>query len=145
VAFKDAAAAKKYTAEWYRQNRDRIRAKQKAYREANPQVAEAYYAKNGAGLRSRAKEVYYRSKYGLSLDDVMKMEHSQGGRCAICQTPFEMADVRHRSGARCVDHDHDTGKVRGLICHHCNTGLGCFMDDPNKLAAAAAYLRSHKP
>lgn len=57
----------------------------------------------------------------------------QMGRCAICSTPFD-EDRPH------VDHDHESGKVRGLLCSLCNPGLGFFKDDPELLEAAVRYL-----
>ncbi|MDQ3714717.1 MAG: endonuclease VII domain-containing protein [Actinomycetota bacterium] len=57
----------------------------------------------------------------------------QDGLCAVCQ----MAPAGH------VDHDHDTGKVRGLLCFNCNGGLGQFKDRIDILAAAVDYLKSH--
>ena len=59
---------------------------------------------------------------------------AQGGVCRICQGP----DTSGRSLA--VDHDHASGRVRGLLCGRCNLGLGTFKDDPALLAAAIEYL-----
>ena len=59
---------------------------------------------------------------------------AQGGVCAICRLTCQ-------SGKRlCVDHDHATGKVRGLLCQKCNTVLGKMSDSPELLRRAAAYL-----
>jgi hypothetical protein len=58
----------------------------------------------------------------------------QGFRCAICRRDFG------ESLRECVDHDHVTGKVRGILCFRCNTGMGAFEDDPRLLSAAADFL-----
>lgn len=53
------------------------------------------------------------------------------GRCAICKRQ----DTR-----LCIDHCHKTGRIRGVLCHRCNSGIGSFRDNPTLLTAAAAYL-----
>jgi hypothetical protein len=78
-----------------------------------------------------------RTRYGLTLDDYKTMLAAQGGVCAICREPSTSA-----WGSLHVDHDHDTGRVRGLLCEACNVGLGNFKDDPARLRAAAVYLES---
>lgn len=73
-----------------------------------------------------------RSRYGISAEDFDTMAEKQGGECAICRdTPEKLF----------VDHCHDTGQVRGLLCNRCNLGLGKFRDDPALLEAALEYLR----
>lgn len=72
-------------------------------------------------------------RYGVSEEDLLAMLEAQGGVCAIC--PKQMSKP-------CVDHDHATGQVRGLLCHGCNTMLGLAGDDPERLNAAIAYLVS---
>lgn len=63
------------------------------------------------------------------------MVDDQNGVCAICLKPPTVK-------ALCVDHSHDTGTVRGLLCDKCNQGLGRFDDDPTMLEAAIQYLKS---
>ena len=84
---------------------------------------------------------YLQSKFGISYDDYCEMERNQNGVCAICGQ-FET----HRRGQRlCVDHDHETGKTRGLLCHHCNTGIGLLGDNISTLQNAIDYLTRHEP
>lgn len=83
---------------------------------------------------ARARRVARKTKYGLTLAQFDAMLVAQGFECAICSTP--LTDGRRTS----VDHCHATGKVRGLLCGHCNSGLGFFKDSPDKLFAAATYL-----
>jgi hypothetical protein len=77
-----------------------------------------------------------RKRYGLSVEEVQSMYESQHGRCAICFTEI-MGRNRH------IDHDHLTGKVRGILCQKCNMGLGSFDDNQIKLQAAINYLIKH--
>jgi hypothetical protein len=61
---------------------------------------------------------------------------AQGGRCAICNTPGDP----HGGRPLIPDHDHLSGRARGLLCHQCNTGLGMLADDPERLRTAIVYL-----
>ena len=71
-----------------------------------------------------------RVKYGLSPAKHAEMLQAQDAQCAICG----------RGGLLCVDHDHETGRVRGLLCTPCNTALGGFRDSPGLLDKAKQYL-----
>ena len=82
---------------------------------------------------------YLLRRYGLTADDFTQMLEAQGGRCAICGT----SEFQGQGKSAHVDHDHITGKVRGLLCHHCNTALGAFGDSPEILLEAITYLREH--
>lgn len=86
---------------------------------------------------------YYRKSYGCGILDVRKLYNDQKGMCAICTNfGFKMLET-HVSGMN-LDHCHKTGKVRGLLCHNCNRGLGLFQDDPNILENATKYVRLHQ-
>lgn len=88
--------------------------------------------KNRKKLRNAAL-----AKYGLDCDTVDKMISDQDGVCFLCGRPPEQAG---RKGLH-VDHDHSSGKVRAMLCCHCNQGLGHFRDDPALIERAAGYLR----
>ena len=75
---------------------------------------------------------HYRTKYRLSVGTYNLLLKAQKDRCAICR----QKDNRALS----VDHDHDTGIIRGLLCRKCNIGIGYFDDLPKRIQLAAAYL-----
>lgn len=78
--------------------------------------------------------------YGLNEAGFFRMLKDQNDSCAICKRPF--GDTR-ATGPH-VDHNHETGKVRGILCSPCNTALGSFKDDPEILRAAIRYLADHE-
>lgn len=75
-------------------------------------------------------------KYGITVEDYNKMFQEQDGKCAICHK--DQLEFRIRFS---VDHNHKTGKVRGLLCHNCNRALGWFYDDIETLQSAIEYLQ----
>jgi hypothetical protein len=81
---------------------------------------------------------WLRNAYGLSPADHAALMERQGGRCAICDKPPPPNRRLH------VDHDHETGRVRGLLCNGCNSGLGALGDDEAGLLRALAYLRARR-
>ena len=105
-------------------------------RECYPCKAKAQREWNAEHPESVRKTILKRK--GITPEDYDKMLAEQDGRCAICRTD------KPRSGrAFAVDHNHRTGKGRGLLCESCNRGIGYLGDDPARLDAAAAYLRAH--
>lgn len=85
---------------------------------------------------------YYKKQYNTTYDVVDDLHKTQKGVCAICgDKGFSMA--KKSSNQIVVDHDHLTGKVRGLLCHNCNRGLGLFKDSAERLQKAMAYLNKH--
>ncbi len=110
----------RYTQAWAEKNREKDRAYKKKWASANHD-------------KERAKQIRY--KYGISMDDYLRMELEQDHGCAICgRVP------REGDKPLAVDHCHATNIVRGLLCEECNMGLGCFQDDPARLREAADYL-----
>jgi hypothetical protein len=79
--------------------------------------------------------------YGITKGEYQTRLQAQGGLCGICKKAWNGNEA---NPDLVVDHDHRTGKVRGLLCPHCNHLLGHSMDSPEVLRAAAAYLETHR-
>lgn len=99
-------------------------------------------AKTSAGpsdWQLQQRDKYLQRTYGITLDQYRVMLAEQNGVCAICRQP----ETRKQEGyiiALAVDHDHETGKIRGLLCARCNTGLRFFRSDSNLFHRALEYI-----
>jgi hypothetical protein len=101
----------------------RASARQKAFRKLYPE---------------RAADKMLLHNYGVPIGTYAAMHTAQNGKCAICKT------TKTPKGRRLdLDHCHETGKTRGLLCNDCNRGIGMFRHQIELLAAAIEYLRSH--
>lgn len=99
---------------------------EKRWREANADIVRAHAERSSRKIRL--------AQYGLTEKQFQAMLKKQKGLCAICSTEMNPPNI---------DHDHTTGRVRKLLCKHCNWGLGQFKDDPRLLAYALVYLEEH--
>lgn len=90
---------------------------------------------NPEAHKRRIKGNKLNAEYGISIEEYEAMKEAQDNKCAICEEEPEVL---------VVDHDHETGKVRGLLCHSCNRGLGLFGDDPERLRRAVKFLQYKK-
>ena len=87
----------------------------------------------------------YRKNYGITLVQYNEMLEAQGGRCAACRQKETTCDPRTKMLKNlCVDHDHDTGKVRGLLCSGCNSALGHLKESPARTRGILAYIKRIK-
>lgn len=128
---------------WYDANRDAINERRRARRLTDPAVREGermrYWAQREVRLeRTRRWRKNHLTDqragaHGLSVAEYEALLEEQGHRCRICLVPFEDV-VPH------VDHDHETGRVRGMLCRNCNVGIGHLRDSPTLVLAAYTYL-----
>ena len=123
----------------YRHAKDRL---DPAKRAACLARSAKYRGEHPAEFARGCRNSTLKKKYGITLYEVFKLWDEQGGRCKICDSKIARGDSSRKdaSGLR-VDHDHATGRVRGLLCVRCNSGLGNFLDNGGLLLKATAYLR----
>jgi nitrate/TMAO reductase-like tetraheme cytochrome c subunit len=110
------------TMNWRVKNRSRYNNYAAAWRAKNPE-------------RQHATDI--KRHYGLSIDQYNEMLIAQSNKCKICS---KLHDVNTKRGRLYVDHDHDTGKIRGLLCGACNSGIGYLNHDIDLLYMAINYL-----
>lgn len=91
-------------------------------------------ATNPEEYEAKRRYAVLKNKYGITRQEYESKMEEQGGACAICKKP-------EREGRwLSVDHCHNSLKVRGLLCHTCNTAIGMFEDNPEYLTSAISYL-----
>jgi len=87
----------------------------------------------------RRRDQKLRYVFGITIAEYYELHKKQSGVCAICGRP-ETKMLHGVITNLSVDHDHETGKVRGLLCYRCNTGIGKLRDSADLLRKAADYL-----
>lgn len=109
------------------------------------------YYQRSAKRRLNQRRSYIQRTYGVSLKYLEEVLADQGGRCAICRKHWK--DCKAAKHSRhdnvflqhlYVDHDHDTGRVRGLLCNNCNCTIAFLEEDVDRIQYVEAYLRKHK-
>jgi hypothetical protein len=132
---------KAYDARYRAANREHIKTRQAAYSAGRAEQEKAkraaYRASHPEEARESARDRQRKFEYGMTRDAFTELLGAQGGCCAICR-------AKHDRRLH-VDHNHETGRVRGLLCGHCNSGLGFFRDEAALLSAAIEYLGRVRP
>lgn len=121
---------REYYKKYRMENADKKKEQDKKYREANPDKVR----KNSLAYINRNKEALEEKRikrvYGINKTEYQEMLERQEGKCAICKKKEKLV----------IDHDHESGKVRGLLCTRCNTAIGYFLDDIESIKSAISYL-----
>ena len=133
------AKKRQYMRDRYAADKDGYIAKRKAWRKANQDKERIFKAAWKRANKDKIRDTNMRLLYGLTLVQYEAILKAQDGRCAICGTLRSGGIGRHLH----IDHDHVTGKVRGLLCNACNKGIGFLGDSPAGLWAAEQYLLKH--
>ena len=107
-------------------HKEEYAAQKKCYRQAHREKYAAYLRE----YRKTHRDGHLQDRYGITEAEYERLRTAQHGCCAICGQKAKL----------CVDHDHATGKVRGLLCHNCNRALGGFKDRLDSLRNAVKYL-----
>ena len=115
---------------WREKNPEKVKEKHKKYAEKNKERCKEYYSNN----KDKAFERYLKNTYQMSVEEYETSLKNQSEVCAICKSKCV-------SGKKlAVDHNHDTGEFRGVLCRQCNRALGMFRDSPTILHSALEYL-----
>lgn len=118
----------------YERDKKKIYARHRKWNKDNPErVRELCRNSRKKAKRERPNVIqdsYLRRTYGISLVQFDELVLAQGGCCAVCDCPAKL----------CVDHDHKTNKVRGLLCGNCNRAIGLLKDSPSRAQKVAWYL-----
>jgi hypothetical protein len=123
---------------WYQANRAHAIAEVKRWQQENKEHLHAYRRDYRQRRRNEERDAYLRRTFGITQADYEDLLLRQGGGCAICgRTPGKIS--LH------VDHDHETGEIRGLLCVGCNNALGQFRDDLELLVRAGEYVQADLP
>ena len=124
MPYADIETKRAYDRDYGNARREARAARSKTWREANRERQKAH-----------SRRHHLRRAFGMALEEYDAILEKQGGRCAICGTtdpsPWDWF---------CIDHDHETGLVRGLLCLACNVCIGQAGDDPALLRKAVRYL-----
>ena len=103
-------------------------------------VSQKVYEKaNRDKVRARHRANLLKTRYGITSEEYERILHRQGGACALCFQEPPPGKHLH------VDHDHTTGKIRGLLCYTCNAGIGYLKDNTDRLLRAAEYVDTKEP
>jgi hypothetical protein len=125
---------REYKRAWYARNREQADAASALWERNNRERR----SENQRRRRAEKGEKFsydLKTRYGVTVNQYRAMIARQGGGCAVCGVETSSAGRR-----LVVDHEHDTGRVRGVLCHRCNSGIGMLGDTEQGVAKAVAYL-----
>jgi len=107
------------------------------YKSKNNQSGRIFYCENKEKVKSKNRKADLKRRFGITIEKYNQMLKQQNNVCCICG---KKCITKKRL---CVDHCHNTNKVRGLLCRKCNSGLGHFKDNKDILVSALEYLKNY--
>ena len=129
MSYKDISKRKKHCLEYYYAHKEKMNAMNKEY-----------YLKHKEKIlsqhRAYHKKYDLKHRYGIDREFFNNLLLAQNNRCAICNKPFDLSNPKSIH----IDHDHSTGKIRGILCRDCNIAIGIFKDNPEYAYNASIYL-----
>ncbi len=136
---------KKWHAERYVREKEKIRSQSKKWREENKERCANksldWKKNNPDKVKKYQRIANLRKSFGIEVHQYEEMLSKQGGVCAICGLKETFIHKKtNQAASLAVDHCHTTGVVRGLLCKSCNTALGHFKDNTDNLVSAIKYL-----
>jgi len=136
---KERLSKKEYARKWRekRGNREKLRRSQRKWAVAHPERNRRWYHQHKKYALRQARAARFRREFDISLKDYTKLLKKQKYCCWICKRKHYYKRYKRLR----VDHNHKTGKYRGLLCDFCNLGLGRFNDDIKLLRRAIKYLQ----
>ena len=149
MAYKDKEKARAAKNASYAKNKDKYLETERVrrlnetdeQRVARLEYHKKYYQENKESCNASVRNSTLKRKYGISQEDYAKMHLEQNGACSICKTKNFSTK---RNKMLCVDHNHETGKARALLCDTCNLLIGFAYEDESILLDAIEYIRKHK-
>jgi len=133
---KDDAARREYHRHYYRRNKDKLDSDRKDWAHKNIDRKRASANRYVEENKTKIRFGKLRLRYGITEIEFWLMFYAQAGCCRGCLSSFG-------DKAPHVDHDHHTGRVRGLLCGSCNRGIGYLRDDPEIMRRLIEYLSEH--
>lgn len=131
---------------YYNKNKDKMVAKSmtfyRKHKKKFKELRRVYYFKNREVYIKDCRINYLKRIFNMSLSDYDKLLKNQNGLCAICGQP-ETQKINNKTKSLAIDHNRETGVVRGLLCMSCNIGLGTFGENIDNLKNAVNYLVKH--
>lgn len=143
MPYKNPEDKKARDARFRAENPELHKSRSKSWRDAQPAGRLAARAKKNREIRiekdpeaekRRDRNNRLKSNYGIDLAAFDAMVQQQDGLCASCKSEFE-------EGFTDIDHCHETGRVRGILCRKCNTALGLLQEDPERIEGLMTYVR----
>jgi len=137
MSYKDKNKEREYQKIYKQTHPEIIDRIQKKYTETHRKEINARSNLYSHNHRKQKKENELKRRYGLSITEYNNLLLSQDNRCAICGQFLDLTNPRDI----CIDHNHQTGVIRGILCHKCNLAIGLLRDNPEYTNNATIYLK----